>query len=365
MQRIHSLDVLPLVIACGVVWAHAMLMTNHSSVPAYILGQGLARTVVPTFAVLSGFFFYTTLHRRKADDWLLCLLVFYLFWTAVYLPLWWPKPPSVIAFAEGIVFGSMHLWYMAALLVALTLLKAIVQYAPSAEVARRRLLWTAVPAMLAGTAIQSADFFTDLNLPLNSFRNGLFYEFPFAVFGYLVAERVKRDGLDILPRAAVLWLIVAGLALLRLGEAWLSLQYFGLSIIAPPEFPVLTVAFAVGVVLATLRTRVRAVRVNFAFASMMIYFLHVGFLAIAVRLGIHGILPLMVIGVGMPLVCSALLSALVRTLYRLYPGASAWRWVAVQYRQDPSSGPDGGDELAAERMAERTGEGTVAQRAQA
>jgi|GEM_PF-901130 len=346
MQRIHSLDVLKLVIACGVVWAHAMLMTNHVSVPAYLIGQGLARTVVPTFAVVSGFFFYSTLRRDKAEDWLLRLLVFYLFWTAVYLPLWWPNPPTVMAFVEGLVFGTMHLWYMAALLVALTLLKVIVKRSPSPDVARRRLLWTAIPAMLAGTAIQSTDFFTTAHLPLNAYRNGLFYEYPFAVFGYLVAERVRRDGLDSLPSARLLWLVLAGLVALRLGEAWLSMAFYGVNIVAPPEFPLLTAAFAVTVLLATLRTTVPQAPVNLAFASMMIYFLHVGFLAIAVRLDVQDMTALMLIGVGFPVLCGFILYATVQGLYRRFPEAKAWRWLAGQYRPKPGTEGDATEAVA-------------------
>ena len=54
MPRIHSIDVLKLIIAAGVVWAHATLLTLQGGVVAYVLGQGLVRTVVPTFAVISG-----------------------------------------------------------------------------------------------------------------------------------------------------------------------------------------------------------------------------------------------------------------------------------------------------------------------
>jgi surface polysaccharide O-acyltransferase-like enzyme len=110
MERIHSLDVLKLIIACGVVWAHAMLMTNQGAELAYLFGQGLVRTVVPTFAVVSGFLFYFTLERGKAQVWLARLALFYLFWCAVYLPLWWPKamPMATPSWCTPRVMRSMR-----------------------------------------------------------------------------------------------------------------------------------------------------------------------------------------------------------------------------------------------------------------
>jgi hypothetical protein len=317
MERIHSLDVLKLIIACGVVWAHAMLMTNQGAELAYLFGQGLVRTVVPTFAVVSGFLFYFTLERGKAQVWLARLALFYLFWCAVYLPLWWPKPFAPVDLAENLFFGPMHLWYMAALMQALCLLMLVKKHAKTATSLRRWLLWTAVPLMLLSTTIQAFDYFSSLHLTVNAFRNGLFYEYPFAVFGYLVAEKVTRDGLSALPKARVLWLVLAGLAVLRLAEAWGMMRSFGVNMVAPPDFPLLLAAFAVTMLLVTLRTTLPKAPVNLSFISMMIYFLHVGFLVVALYLGYRDIWVLMALGLGMPVLAAMVVLWVVR-------GLSAW-----------------------------------------
>lgn len=331
MERIHSLDVLKLIIACGVVWAHAMLMTNQGGELAYLLGQGLVRTVVPTFAVVSGFLFYFTLRRGKAQIWLARLALFYLFWCAIYLPLWWPRPFAAVDLAENLFFGPMHLWYMAALMQALCLLMLVEKHANSAASLRRWLLWTAVPLMLLSTTIQAFDYFKTLHLTVNAFRNGLFYEYPFAVIGYLVAEKVKRDGLESLPKARVLWLVLAGLVVLRLAEAWGTMRVFGVNMVAPPDFPVLLAAFALTLLLVTLRTTLPKARVNLAYISMMIYFLHVGFLVVALYLGFHDIWVLMAIGVGMPVLAAMVMLGVIRGLSAKFPQAWGLRLLAGQF----------------------------------
>ena len=88
MTRIHSIDLLKLIVAIGVVWAHATLTVGNFSPAIYVFGQGLVRMTVPIFALISGFLFHSTFRNARIKGWLLRLLAVYLFWCLVYFPFW-------------------------------------------------------------------------------------------------------------------------------------------------------------------------------------------------------------------------------------------------------------------------------------
>ncbi|MBA4349886.1 MAG: hypothetical protein C0427_01400 [Rhodobacter sp.] len=350
MPRIHSIDVLKLIIAAGVVWAHATLLTLQGGAVAYVLGQGLVRTVVPTFAVLSGFLFHSTFHHGRARGWLIRLGLFYLIWTALYLPVWWPQDPTLSAVVQELVFGPIHLWYMAALMLALVTLRVVLLLAGDDRRGRWWLMVLGLVFLLCGTALQAVGFFHEAGVSLHAWRNGMFFEFPFVVIGYLVADRIRRRGTDWLPSARQAWSILGVLALLRLGEAGLSLHLFGLSIFAPPEFPFLSAAFSLMVLLVALRTNVPSLPVNIAFLSMMIYFLHFIVLLGAIRFGVTSVWALMALGMGLPMLAGGALLALGQWLRGRVSGA----WHRRLYG---SAGLRDGDDPAPEtgEMAPRRG----------
>lgn len=321
MPRIHSIDVLKLIIAAGVVWAHATLLTMQGGVAAYVIGQGLVRTVVPTFAVLSGFLFHSTFHHGRARGWLIRLGLFYLIWTALYLPVWWPQDPTLATVAQELFFGPIHLWYMAALMLALVALRAVLVLAGDDRRGRWWLMVLGLVFLLCGTALQAVGFFGAEELSMHTWRNGVFFEFPFVVMGYLVADRIRRRGTDWLPGAKQAWAILVVLALLRLAEAGLSLHLFGLSIFAPPEFPLLSAAFSLMVLLVALQTKVPRLPVNIAFLSMMVYFLHFIVLLGALHFGVRPIWALMVLGIGLPMLAGGALLIMGQWLRARLPGA--------------------------------------------
>ncbi len=350
MPRIHSIDVLKLIIAAGVVWAHATLLTLQGGVVAYVLGQGLVRTVVPTFAVLSGFLFHSTFHHGSARGWLIRLGLFYLIWTALYLPVWWPQDPTFGVVVQELIFGPVHLWYMAALMLALVTLRVVLLLAGDDRQGRWWLMALGLVFLLCGTVLQAVGFFGEAGVSMHTWRNGVFFEFPFVVIGYLVADRIRRRGTDWLPGVRQAWAILGVLALLRLAEAGLSLHLFGLSIFAPPEFPFLSVAFSLMVLLVALRTNVPRLPVNIAFLSMMIYFLHFIVLLGAIHFGVTSVWALMALGMGLPMLAGGALLALGQWLRGRLPDA----WHRRLYG---SAGLQDGKDAAPEKgeMAPRRG----------
>lgn len=300
MSRIHSIDYLKLIIASGIVWAHVMMMLGQGTAVDYVLGQGLVRIVVPTFAVISGFLFYSTLQRGKALRWIMQLMVVYVFWWLAYLPAWLPYVGDMRTIIKEAIFGPLHLWYVVALIISVTMIAVIQRMAGTGRRGRRALFWIALGCLLIGTGIHSVEYFSDEHMSVHLYRNGPFRIFPYAALGYLVADRLYREGDGWVPSLRAGCRILLGLALLRIGEAWLTLILFGASFDAPPEFPFLAAAFSAMFVLVALRLRLPAPPVNLAFLSMLIYFLHFMVVVTAMDHGVENVLGLTVLGVAVP-----------------------------------------------------------------
>jgi surface polysaccharide O-acyltransferase-like enzyme len=300
-ERLQSIDYLKALLAGCVVWAHAVLLTGYVSVPAYLFGQGLVRLAVPGFAVLSGYLFHRTWSRGKALPWVAGLLVVYAFWCLFYLPIWLDGSMGLADIALVLLVGPIHLWYVAALALALVLMTAILATAdPTTALNRLKVL--APLCLLAGFSLQAVDFFTAHDIPLNGYRNGLFVEFPYAAFGFLIAARVHRLGPAALPPVGVLVIALVALAALRLVEAALSMHFFGLSVVAPPEFPPLAAGFCVTLLLICLRLRLPAPPVPLGFISMAVYFLHYMALLGLLSLGLTRVTLLTGLGIALPVV---------------------------------------------------------------
>lgn len=312
MTRLPSIDALKFLLALGVVWAHSVLIGQHFSTATYLFGQGLVRAAVPTFALVSGFLFHATSRRGRTWPWLMIMTFAYLMWCLIYAPVWILDEHDLLHVLGRLVVGPLHLWYMAALIVAVLMIAAVVRLIPDPLAQRRWLLGSAVALLFTGATLQGIDFFTPLDLPLNVYRNGIFVEYPYAALGFLLAAKIQRDGRDWMPGALPLWLLLGLLAALRLGEAWLSLKAFGLSPAAPPEFPPLAMAFSVTLMMAMLRLDLPDWTRRLGKLSMALYFLHYLVLLGALSLGLTSMGAMMVLGVAGPV----LLTLLGRLLWR-------------------------------------------------
>lgn len=325
MPRIHSIDYLKLIIASGIVWAHVMMLSQQGGAVDYLIGQGLVRTVVPTFAVISGFLFHSTLQRGKAVRWILQLMALYAFWWLAYLLEWLPYVGDTRTMILEAVFGPLHLWYVVALIVAAVMITLIHQVAGGGRTGRLALLWIAVLCLLIGTGLHAVHYFTDAHLSIHLYRNGPFLIFPYAALGYLMADRLSRLGDGWMPSLRTGCLILSGLAILRIAEAWLALIVFGASYEAPPEFPLLAVAFSAMFVLVALRIRLPEPPVNLAFLSMLIYFLHFMVVVTLLNFGITRVFVLTALGVAIPAVLGVAMLALAPVAAGMIPESLARR----------------------------------------
>ena len=306
--RYHALDYLKILLVSGVVLAHAGLMSNHIPQWGYLVGNGLLRATVPTFALLTGAGLFHTMRRGRLRRWSAAMLSVYLIWCVIYAPIWLRDITGPAQLAQRLFFGPMHLWYLAAMLLATAILALVLHGAADAASGRRRVIATVLVTGLAGSFLQFAGFFGWLRLEVDDVRNGLFLIYPFAGLGYLLADWVERHGRDALPSAKVLWLGLAIVIALRLGEAMLDMAVFGTSLGTVPEFPPLAYGFSALLFLAFIRLEVPAPFVDLSTISAVTYLMHMGFILLLLHFGIRnpwlmfwgGLLLPMLIAVALP-----------------------------------------------------------------
>ena len=228
-MRYPQLDQLKLILAVLIVGLHTNVLQEVSTAIAYALNNGLARLAVPLFFMLSGYFLAQRAHP-KIWPWAKPILLLYGLWQVVYLPFYTPAP-TLAAWLSTWAFGYWHLWYLNALLLAGGVVLWCYQRGW-----QRPLAYTVVPLYLVGCIIQYLQHYAGLTLPLESYRNALWFGLPFMVLG------TWADTLAAQPTARLKRWLAGGLLLLgaEVYAAWALAPnpqpmdlYFSLIIVVP------------------------------------------------------------------------------------------------------------------------------------
>ena len=317
-QRSISIDYLKCLLAIGVVVAHSLLIHMDLREWSYLLGMSVLRSLVPAFSVVSGFCFFFTRSRGKSRKWLAGLVLAYAFWTLFYVPIWLKPYSTLHEVLIAVVFGTMHLWYIAGLIVAAVLIMGFLRLGEITRSGLWPMLLAALVLYLLGQAMSFWAFFAQSDMPLEYQRNGLTVIFPFAAIGYALAVWVARNGRDRLPRLGLLWLAVAVLFGARLVEAMIVLRLHGLSLSVLPEMPLLAILAPVLLFLAFLRADLPEVNVNLSNWSSSIYFLHI-FVILFLRhfFGIDDVVIYVAAGVSLPVIALMCWDRMKPVLFRL------------------------------------------------
>lgn len=197
--RIAALDNARLAMAVMIVIGHAwVLHDDRPKLDYYMFWAGSLRIVIPTFLMISGYYFHIRI-RRGISGWMRRTVMVFLAWSLLYAPFWIGTSGfSAERVLFYFTFGYYHLWYLPAFLGGGLILYCL------RDLATGRLLALAVGLAVLGFVIQ-----TGMNAALDMEavryragltvlpRNFLFYGFPFLAFGYLMArpgvlEMVRR-----------------------------------------------------------------------------------------------------------------------------------------------------------------------------
>ncbi|MFP7657401.1 acyltransferase family protein [Chryseobacterium proteolyticum] len=106
-MRNLSIDILKIVLAFFVVFLHMHLFQDTRPVLGFVLVNGVFRMAVPTFLIITGYYFYYVDNTQKLKKWLIRTFLLYLIWSLVYIPFW--KKEDIFI---NILFGYHHLWYL-------------------------------------------------------------------------------------------------------------------------------------------------------------------------------------------------------------------------------------------------------------
>jgi surface polysaccharide O-acyltransferase-like enzyme len=221
-MRSLSIDILKIVLALFVVFLHMHALRDFDASLSYVLVNGLFRIAVPVFLIISGYYFFYVDDLERLKKWSLRILLLYIIWTIIYVPIWKEDDNYFL----NIVFGYHHLWYLIGTFFSGLLLFLVRNFSPKVLLIMILILFG------CGYTIQflgNSHYFEqnyDLDILLNLFptyRNFLFVCFPFLGMGFLI----KKLEIDIRQKPS--FLLVLASVLLVIFEAFLNYKVLKLN----------------------------------------------------------------------------------------------------------------------------------------
>lgn len=197
-MRNLNLDILKVILAIFVLLLHTKLPTENYS--DFILKNGFFRTAVPIFLVINGYYFFNIKHIGQLKKWAFRLLILYVVWMLAYVPFWKNYSQNIFVIFS---WGYLHLWYLAALLVAglvMYLLKGL---------SSKLLFFIALVLYGIGYGIQygintellsfESEVYNKLFVQANYtvYRNFLFFALPFLILGFLIRKHERLNTIKI------------------------------------------------------------------------------------------------------------------------------------------------------------------------
>ncbi|WP_447770473.1 acyltransferase family protein [Sphingobacterium faecium] len=183
-MRNLSIDWLKFFLAICVIFLHLDIFRTRIPELGFILCNGLFRTAVPIFLIITGYYFVNVNNIQKLKTWIARIGVLYLIWMLIYSPIWL-KSSSNILFT--VMTGYHHLWYLVSSIFAGIILFVC------RNLSFPKLFISAVSLFIIGSTIQFIGKLHILNHnvdlifnELSSYRNFLFLCFPFLTIGFLI-----------------------------------------------------------------------------------------------------------------------------------------------------------------------------------
>lgn len=264
-----------------VVGIHANPVKPLGPDAVLLTGQGLYRIAVPCFFVINGYYLQPIAMAGGAAGYVRRILYLWVVWTAIYLPGWWglttadPRPWMAV---QSVLIGWWHLWYLPALAVAALMAAAVRGWSVRAQVAAMALTFALGLGLVYGAALRlvgpPAWFLAD---SAALWRNGVLMGFPFLMAGWLIRRTgfgaaLSTRALAGLAGLGILGVLVETVAMDRLLPRGVSHDILLTLALACPALLLLALRFA--------RPGPRPLG-NYANG---IYFLHVGFVMLCLRL---------------------------------------------------------------------------------
>lgn len=203
MKRNIKLDCLKIFLSVLVVAIHNNVV-SEIPVMSHLITNGFCRIAVPCFFVINGFFVKKIISNYfLLKKYILHLISIYVFWMAVYSPLYYKSYYYSDANTIDMkyydlflvcIYGYHHLWYISALIYGIMLLF----YLKKIKFNDNNIKYLSIIIFFIGCLIEGISIFTPKSLftyePIYT-QNFLFLAFPFIALGYLIGG--KNDDVEI------------------------------------------------------------------------------------------------------------------------------------------------------------------------
>lgn len=207
--------------AAMVVGLHTRFLSDVGDFANYITVNGIFRIAVPTFLIISGFYFYPVMIKNNQSAWFKRVLILYFVWMFFYSYFWLSMPEfSLARLLFEFVVGYYHLWYIAGMIGAALILVV------ARKANEKFLILMVIMTFSIGVTIQYTGNYhvfsgTILDQVFNqdwSHRNAALFSFPFFCLGFLINKHSLHRNFSITVAAL---LTIAGMTLL-VGESYLN-----------------------------------------------------------------------------------------------------------------------------------------------
>lgn len=241
-ERLYSVDYMRVILAAFVVIGHAGIGRETFGLAGLIGLNTVLRLAVPLFAMTAGFFLFRTFLRDRYWLWVRRMALIYVVWYLIYFVFMGLWTQSMSQSLREFVLGFRHLWFLQGLVLGAIMLWFAIPRGP------RFLAGSAIAAGAIGLLMEYLAVAHVVSIPLEIFRSGPLFLYPFMAVGYLFA--MKRDRQDSVPwqipeRRVLIIVLLAGLTIaIAENTAFLTLinQYallevqFGMYLMAPAIF---------------------------------------------------------------------------------------------------------------------------------
>lgn len=288
-DRVYSIDYMRVVLAGFVVFGHSGLARETFGLPGLITLNAILRLAVPLFAMTAAYFLFRSRQRGKYWQWVRRIAVLYVIWYLVYFLFMGLWNQSALQNLRELVLGFRHLWFLQGMVLGAIMLHFAIPKGPVF------VMRSAVVAGLTGLIVEYLAVGHVINVPLELFRSGPLFLYPFMAMGYLFA--MHRDDPRSVPwsmpsRKTLIAATIAGLVI-AMAENTVMLtminQYallevqFGMYLMAPAIF-----ALALGI-------SAPATLLPLGTIASAVYVMHYLFLHMASEMRIsHPLLPALV-----------------------------------------------------------------------
>lgn len=192
MERNITLDYFKLILSILVVLLHSKGALSEIPYIGWGIQQGISRIAVPCFFIINGFYLKSIISdKEKTKKYFLNLFKIYLVWMLIYIPFQVPgelqsQYHSVIIVLSNLVLGWGHLWYVAALLLAVVVLFIIKR----THVNDKFVLIVSFCLLLIGFCYQRL-YLVNIDVKPSTYlltRTFLFMGFPYVFIGYYIHQ---------------------------------------------------------------------------------------------------------------------------------------------------------------------------------